>query len=145
MPISDGRFVVAASRTICDGWKIKYSPYSYGHFILNFQFLASFDKVYCDSHRKDICLKLSCAESIEEAFEILQTVYRMPLCVNVLNGGFDGYAVIRILGKADYLKIRTPTGKIEKHEVQAQNDTERLKLPEYGFYTVIPVRNGEDG
>lgn len=145
MPVPDGRFFVAAATTACDGWKIKYSPYSYGHFILNFQFLASFDKVYRGSFRKKLCLKLFCVNSIEEAFAMLRSVYHMPLCVNVLNGGFDGLAAVRVLGKADYLKIKTPSGKLEKQKIHEENSTIQLRITEYGLHTVIPVWNGEDG
>ena len=42
----NGRCVVASALTECDGWKITYSPFAYGHYINAFQFLASFDRVY---------------------------------------------------------------------------------------------------
>lgn len=140
MPRPDGKFITATAKSVCDGWKIKYSPFSYGHFLKNFQFLASFDKVYNGSNKKSVSVNLQFANNIEEAYGQIQKNYGVPMCINVLNGGFDKKGVIKILGEADRLKIKKPNGDIVLTEV-----TEIISLDEYGLYTVTPIKDNKEG
>lgn len=139
----DGKVLTAVARTECDGWKIKYSPYASGHFILNYQMLASFDKVYGGSGRKHISVNISCADSVEEAYKIISARYNLPICVNITNGGFDGYARIRIEGEADEVLAVSPSG--EEIRIVPEPDTITLYMSEYGMYTVIPIKGGKHG
>ncbi len=136
----DGKFITATAKSVCDGWKIKYSPFSLGHFLVNFQFLASFDKVYNGSNRKEVSVNVQFADNIEKAFCQIQKNYGMPMCINVLNGGFDKKAVIKTLGDADFLKIKKPSGETVISDV-----TDVIPLDEYGLFTVIPVKDNKEG
>lgn len=136
----DGRFVVVTAMSECDGWKIRYSPFSGGHYILNFQFLASFDKVYGGSGRKKVSLNMQSAASLDEAFEKIQALYDRPVCTNVLNGGFRGIGKIKVYGEADFLLIKSPTGVIRRESV-----ADVLTMEEFGIYTVTPVKDGREG
>lgn len=136
----NGRYVAAIAKTPCDGWKIKYSPFCCGHFILNLQFLASFDRVYGGSERKNIEIVLKCADTLKKAFEIISGEYGMPVVTNVLNGGFDGCAEVKIFGCADSLEIKSPDGEISNIDVCS-----KIKLDKFGFYTVTPIFKGKPG
>ncbi len=136
----NGRFLTAAAETPCDGWKFTYSPFSCGHFILNLQFLASFDRVYHGSGRKALRLRLQFADSLDEAFAHVQRLFGMPLCRNVLSGGFDGYAAVQTVGEADALRVEAPDGSVRLLPPNA-----RIPLPQFGLYTVTPMRGGKPG
>lgn len=136
----NGRYILAAAILECDGWRIRYSPFSAGHYIMGFQFLASFDKVYGGSGRKKVIVNIQCADSLDEIFNKINALYEMPVCVNVLSGGFEGIGKIKVYGNADFLMIKSPSGSIKKVPVQ-----ETLTMKEFGFYTVTPVKNGENG
>lgn len=136
----NGSFVVVTAETECDGWRLKYSPYSFGHFILRLQFLASFDKIYKGSGSKKIALRISCADTLDEAFEVIHREFNVPLIRNILCGGFNGYAYVKVCGKFDYLEIKSPNGKIT-----TQKNDGKISLSEYGFYTVTPVYNNKSG
>jgi len=136
----DGKFVTVTAKSVCDGWRIKYSPFSLAHFLVNFQFLASFDKVYKGSNRKEVSVNIGFSNSIDEAFDHIQKIYGMPMCINVLNGGFDGKAVIRTLGDADSLKIKKPSGETVIFDV-----CDTIFLDEYGLFTVTPLKDGKEG
>lgn len=136
----NGKYAVAIVKTCCDGWKFKYSPFCCGHFILNMQFLASFDKVYGGSERKNIEIVLKCADTLEDIFRIISEEFDIPLTVNILNGGFDGYALVKTYGKADKFEIKSPSGKITQNPISS-----KIFLDEFGFYTVTPILNGKHG
>lgn len=153
----NGRFVVVTAMSECDGWKIKYSPFSAGHYIMDFQYLASFDKVYGGSGRKKVSVNIQCADNLTEVFEKIQALYRMPLCTNVLNGGFQGVGQVRVYGQADYLIVKAPSGAVRKEVIEKKlnsKETENclgseegimISMEEFGLYTVIPVKGQEAG
>lgn len=140
MTCPNGRFLIAAAQTFCDGWRIKYSPYSAGHYIQNFQILASFDQVYGGSGRKKLQIRLQCADSLESAFRQIQHIYQVPLCRNLLSGGFDGYAFVKAYGKADAFQVSAPDGHIYQ-----MKPGEKITLTEFGLHTVTPICQGVPG
>ncbi len=140
MTCPNGRFLIAAAQTVCDGWRIKYSPYSAGHYIQNFQILASFDQVYGGSGRKKLQIRLQCADSLESAFRQIQHIYQVPLCRNLLSGGFDGYAFVKAYGKADAFQVSAPDGHIYQ-----MKPGEKITLTEFGLHTVTPICQGVPG
>lgn len=146
----DGRFMVITAMTECDGWKISYSPFSWGHYIMNVQFLASFDKAYGGSGRGKIIVNLQCADTLGQVFEKIQALYQMPLCTNILSGGFRGNGQIKIYGQAEELLMGTPSGMTKKEvlsttckEKEAVLDLQNLE--EFGFYTITPISDGMEG
>ncbi len=133
MPRPNGTFLVAVAETPCDGWRIKYSPFCCGHFIFNFQFLASFDRIYGGSGRKALTVRLQLAETLDEAFEAVHRLLGVPLCRNLLGGGFDGEARVFTVGQADELRVKTPDGR--EFSVSAEG---KIPLDAFGMYTVTP-------
>ncbi|MBO5649099.1 MAG: hypothetical protein J6S76_04225, partial [Clostridia bacterium] len=136
----NGRFLVASALTECDGWKITYSPFAYGHYINAFQFLASFDKVYGGSGRRRVAIQLECADTLEEAYAKIQAAYGYPVCANVLSGGFSGIGKIQIYGDADALRIEAPDGSVSEMPV-----TDTVQMDQYGLYTITPIKDGVSG
>ncbi len=136
----NGKFAAVTAKTECDGWRIKYSPFSFGHFILRLQFLASFDRAYRGSGKKAISLSIFCADTLGEIFELIHRSFGAPLVRNVLSGGFDGYAAVRVCGDFDFLEIKAPSGKVTR-----QSHDGRIELSEFGFYSVTPFLNGNAG
>lgn len=136
----NGKAAAVIARTECDGWKIKYSPFSFGHYIFSLGFMASFDRAYNGSGRKNIKVSFHSADSISEAFEIVQKQIGVPMALNVLSGGFDGCGEVEILGKADFIEIKSPDGKIKRQKIG-----EKTELNEFGFYSATPVYGGKRG
>lgn len=139
-----GGFVTITARTKCDGWKLKYSPYSFGHFLLNLQFLASFDRVYHGSGNKKLEVCFSYAATLQEAFHHISKEYHMPLLGNVLSGGFDGRAYLKLYGRADTVRLQYPGGKIAFFRPDSHNLVE-ITTEEFGLHTVTPILDGKDG
>lgn len=135
-----GKCIVVVAQTPCDGWKLDYSPFCAGHFILGMKFLASFDKQFKVTNRKEISVRIQCTDSLEEAFEIVYDEYRMPMLSNVRSGGFDGYGVVALRGEADSYRMTTPSGKTVMLPV---SDT--IRMEEYGIHSITPVKDGVDG
>lgn len=135
----NGKFLVITAKTECDGWKIDYSPQCLAHYILGVKFLASFDQAYKGSGTKSIELNIQAARSLDEVFNIISGIYRLPVCRPILNGGFDGYGVVKTYGTYDYFKIVSPSGKVYK------SNSDIIKMTEFGFHTVIPVSGTQNG
>lgn len=138
-----GKCMVILSEEKCDGWKIGYSPYSCGHYILRLQIMGSFDKVFEGSGRKEIKLRVFMADSVDDAFEKISDIFDAPLCKNLLNGGFDGRAVVEINGNADEYKVVSPSGRAETFKISGK--TAEIELKEFGLYKIIPYRCGKKG
>ncbi len=92
-----GKCMVVLSEKKCDGRRIKYSPYAFGHYILRVQIMASFDKAFDGSNTKELKLKIFMADSVDEAFEKISESFDAPVCKNIINGGFDGKAVVEVV------------------------------------------------
>ncbi len=138
-----GRFLVACATSPADGWRIRYSPEQCGHYILGFEFLASFDRYYGGSGRRRISVVLDTANSIEEAYAKVGRIFNAPYVIPVTTGGFDGQAVIRLSKNTDRLLLIAPNGT--KTNFSADQDTLSLALPDFGKYTVIPYTKEEAG
>lgn len=135
----ENKFLIITAKTPCDGWKIDYSSQCFAHNILIVKFLASFDRAYKGSSRKNIELNLQTAQSIDEAFYIISKLYNLPVCRPILNGGFDNYGIVKTYGDYDYLNITSPSGKMYK------SHSGNIEMTEFGFYTVTPVLGEQNG
>lgn len=144
MTRADGRFIVCTAVTECDGWKIDYSPEKSGHYIRNFKFLASFDKVYNGSKRKNVKINIQCAESLKEAYEIISSIYNIPYCYNILGGNFGNNPVIGVSEESEKIEVISPSGKKSVIETK-ENKICEIPVSEYGFYKVIPYSEGKQG
>ena len=140
----NGGFIVCAALEECDGWKIDYSSDYYGHYIENFMFLASFDKKYNGSNRKNLKIYIKTAKTLDEVYDILHYLYKVPYCTLLAGGNFNGTPYLKVSEDTDCLKVITPDGVDTMISV---GDEKIIKLPaeEYGFYKVIPYTNGVSG
>ena len=143
MPRPNGRFLLCLSLVPCSGWKIDYSPYCCGHFILNFKLMSSFDKLYGEKDDKKICIKLMCADDIEAAYRAIGKHFHLPLLQNISGGGFCGEAVVRHIGRADAVQVKTPDGSI--YSLPAETPLTHIPLQAFGLYTVTPMLDGKHG
>ncbi len=132
----DGKVMTIVSRKLCDGWKIRYSPYMAGHYIQRLQIMASFDKVFNGSGIKELDLEIFISDSVDKAFERISEIFNAPLLKIVKSGGFDGTAEVEVIGKCDKIKLVGPDNTEAVCEVK--QDINRLILSKFGLYTAIP-------
>ncbi len=135
----DGKFLVVTTKTKCDGWKIDYSAEACAHYITNVKMLASFDRAYKGSGKKNIEFTIQVAKSLEEAFLMVSENYDLPVCRPVLSGNFDGCGLVETFGKYDFFAVKTPSGKT------FETKSNIVEMTEFGFYTVTPMINGKSG
>lgn len=139
----DGRCLVAAAVTVCDGWKIQYSPEALGHFINSFSFLASFDDSYGGSGRKSVSVVLTPAENVEEAYAKIGGIFGKSFAVPVVSGTFGGDTYVKVSDGVDSLEVTESDGSTSV--IKTDRNIVPVKLNAYGFATVTPVKNGERG
>lgn len=137
----DGRCLVAAAETVCDGWKITYDTNA--HFINSFSFLASFDASYGGSGRKDITVCVAPAENLAEAYRVVGDIYALPCAVPIVSGGFGGEVLLSVSEGVDTVIVREK-GLPEKL-VPVLDGAARFALHKYGFAEAVPVKDGISG
>ena len=137
----NGNNLVVAVLSDADGWKMDYSPYSWGHFFINLKILANYDKAY-GTKRRDKHLKIAVMPVTDFAscLEALSDIYGVPFMDYDVSGGQIGDTVSLIsYGNIDSI--------IEKH------NGKELVLPFDKAYTIkyegetelTPVGNGKMG
>lgn len=143
----DGRCLVAAALTPCDGWHIKYSPENFGHFIQQFHFLASFDDAFNGSGRRELSVLLCPAENTEEAFSIVGRIFSLPYVLPVISGAFSGMSGdpvhVRVSSGTEALLVTEPNQSPRCIPVK-DGETE-ITLHHFGFTEAVPVQNGKRG
>ncbi len=139
-----GKCLVACATTPADGWRIHYSPEQCGHYIRGFQFLASFDRHYGGSGRREITVVLSPAEDIADAYRRVGEILSAPYITPITTGGFDRMAVVMPSLGVDEVRLSDESGNETRYPVK---DTTPLvlPLPAFGKYTATPYRNGVAG
>lgn len=143
MPRPNGKFLLCVSLYECAGFKIHYSPYCCGHFILNYEIMSSFDRIYGDSPNKKLGIKLISTNSVEEAFVKVSQLFGLPLLINVSGGGFDKSATVKCYGKTDFLEIKSPSGHTKK--IKAEEYITEIALSEFGIHSVTPLKGEKRG
>ena len=105
----NGNNLVVAVLSDADGWKVDYSPYSWGHYFINLKFLANYDRAY-NTPRKNNHLKLAVlpVTDFNSCLDALSELYGVPFLDYNVSGGKIGDTVSLIpYGKIDSI--------IEKH------------------------------
>ena len=88
-----------------DGWKMDYSRYVGGHYFVNLQILANFDRVYgTESDRKSVKVALYPANSLKNALEQATKLLNVPALVYEKSYTFDGTGALTVLGACDYVE-----------------------------------------
>lgn len=127
----NGNNIVVAVMSQSDGWKMDYSPYSWGHYFINLKFCANYDRVY-NTPKKENYLKLAIlpVSDFSDCLDKLSALYGAPFLDYDVSGGKIGDTVSLIsYGKIDAL-IEKREGKInkipfnEKYKIVCEGETE---------------------
>lgn len=123
------------------GWKMDYSPYSFGHYFLNLKILANYDKAYNQTAKKQhLKIAILPVTTFENALEELSDIYGKPFLDYTVSGGEIGKEIeLRSYGSPDTL-IEVYDGK----EI-AYPYSQTYKLKNEGETTIIPSKNGKRG
>ncbi len=140
-----GGFLLAAAVGDAVGWKIDYSSHSFGHFILGFKFLSSFDKAYAPeaSLKKQLGVWLFMTATLDEAYEKLGTLWGVPYARLAIGANFLGEPSVLLSEGTDGITLTSPSGKTTRTE--AKGGILTLPTEEFGFWEVVPHSNGVRG
>lgn len=126
-------------------WKLDYSEYVCGHFIINLKWLYQLDRIYHDHNdadRMELCLFFP--DNFKEGMRLIAEHYHTPLLLS------EKYCVgkneeieLALYGKADTVEVRNDSDCTSF--VLDENHTIRLSFQNDGLYTVIPFCNGIPG
>ena len=105
-------FAVYAQNEIA-GWKMDYSPYSFGHFFVSLNMLANFDGAYNFKRYKNrVVLRLRPETDIKSAQKYFSGLKNIPVARYEVSGGLTGTAArVEITGEYDKLKIADAAGE----------------------------------
>lgn len=142
MPSIGKGFVIVLAKTPCRAWKICYSSYCSGHFIQDFQLLASLDELYESESHSHLTAELYFADTIEECFARIQEVYDCPMAVPMVTGSFGDHLPVRILGETDFVKVLCGG---QERILPVENEQVSVESLGYGRHRVIPYRRGKAG
>ncbi len=100
-----GNDLVACVLSEADGWKMDYSPFSFGHYFMSLRFLANYDRAYKPSSgRRTLKVALFPCSGFDDALSILSRAYGVPFLDYSVGGGALGETVaLSIYGEADSL------------------------------------------
>ena len=88
-----------------DGWKMDYSRYVGGHYFVNVQALANFDRVYgTGSDRKSLKLMLIPCDSLQDGICKAADVLDVPALFYDKSYTFDGTGELTVIGSCDYVE-----------------------------------------
>lgn len=123
------------------GWKMDYSPYSFGHYFVNLKILSSFDKIY-RSRKNPNHLKLAIfpCDSFEECLSTLADFYSTPFIKAEVTGGKIGTKInLTSFGATDGLLIEN------EGESKIINYTSEFTIEHEGITRITPLKNGHRG
>ena len=138
MPMMDGDFLLITAENKIDGWKLDYSEYNYGHFILNMKMLEQFDACYKPPHSTfahEMTLWVDFPASLEDALSCVQRRAKCSCAVFPISGGTIGTSIpMRIYGNCEKVAICSPSGTEQPLEVH--NGFATAVLSEIGMHRV---------
>lgn len=136
-----GRNLAVAILSPADGWKMDYSPYSFGHYFINLKLLANYDKIYGTSDRKKyIKIAILPVSSFGDCLEKLSRIYDKPFLDADALGGKVGEALrLSSYGNPDVIIERRNGGE------RVRNYTDTYVISAEGETELIPVREGKRG
>lgn len=137
----NGNNLVVATLSDSDGWKMDYSPYSWGHYFINLKFLANYDKAY-NTPRKDNHLKLAIlpVTDFNSCLDVLSELYGVPFFDYDISGGKIGDTVSLIpYGNVDKI--------LEKHNGQEAvlHFNKEYTIKYEGETEITPICQGKFG
>lgn len=137
----NGKNIAIAILSPANGWKMDYSPYSWGHYFINLKLLANFDKSY-EQKRNENYLKFAIlpVTTFDNCLKQLSELYDVPFLDYEVSGGAVGTEIKLIpYGKPDSI--------IEIHNGEEKIIPFRAwyKIAHEGLVTLIPVKKGKKG
>lgn len=137
-----GNNLVVAVLSDCDGWKMDYSPYSWGHYFINLKFLANYDKAYGTKRRGFLHLSLAIfpVTDFDSCLDTLSELYNAPFMDYDISGGKIGDTVSLIPHK----KIDKIIEKHNGEEIVLKFD-EKYTIKYEGETELTPVYQGKIG
>lgn len=138
----DGKNLVCIAENETDGYRINYSDFLCGHYIMGIQFLSQFDRAYGRQTRaeKRVRLHIKSVSDYREALEKASGLWGIPaLYYETASGyknqpfGFSG------IGEWDKITVTAPSGKKEILKNTA------FIPDEYGIYTATPYNGSIAG
>ncbi|MBQ7761330.1 MAG: hypothetical protein IJ400_04670 [Clostridia bacterium] len=137
----NGANLVIALLSQASGWKMDYSPYSFGHYFVNLKILASFDKIYKVTKKPNhLRLAILPCSSFENCLSTLAKIYEKPfLKANITGGEINTKITLTSFGEIDGLLIENEDeSKIVKY-------TPEITIENEGVTTITPLKNGHRG
>ncbi len=138
---SNGCNLAVAILSDADGWKMDYSPYSFGHFFVNLKLLANFDKAYRTlPKRKQLSIILLPVSDFHDCLDKLSKIYDAPFLDYSCGGGKIGERLsLYSFGDCDGIV------ELYKDESRILPFESEYTLKNEGETTLIPVKNGKMG
>ena len=136
----NGSNLLVAILNKANGWKMDYSPHSWGHYFINLKLLANFDRAYNQiPNENHLRIGIFPVTTFDSALEVLSNVYNTPFLDYDVGGGEIGTQIkLKSFGCPDSL-IEIHSGK---KTVLKYNENYIIKNE--GETTIIPQKNGEN-
>lgn len=138
-----GRCIAVSTESAIDGWKIDYSEYNYGHFILNFKILEAFDACYKapqPSVHHELCVWLDFAATEVQAAQIVCKRTELPVPLPKVGGGAVGAVIpVPIEGLCNRAVVAVPDGQeytAALHTDAAGRTVAMVPLVKEGFHNL---------
>ena len=136
-----GNDIIVAMLSEGDGWKMDYSPYSFGHYFISLRLFSSLDKAFgTGSTKRSLRVAILPCSGFDNALFLLSKLYGVPFIDYDLGGGKIGEAI-----------TLTPYGEIDSLlEVSANGQrvldfSSTYTLTHEGEVRLIPMCKGVRG
>ncbi|MBQ7789018.1 MAG: hypothetical protein IJ398_05130 [Clostridia bacterium] len=137
----NGNNLVVAILSKAHGWKMDYSPYSFGHYFINLKLLASYDRAYGQGEgERSLSFAILPVKDFNDALCKLNKLYGVPFLNCDLNGEMVGGSVnLSLFGECD---------SIEEGFENIKNIipfSREYKIPTEGEISLTPIKAGRRG
>ncbi len=137
----NGNNLLIAILSSANGWKMDYSPHSWGHYFVNLKLLANFDKAYGQKTNENY-LKFAIlpVTTFDSCLEALEKLYDAPFLDYEVGGG-------KIGSKIKLIPYGSPDTIIEEHNGKqfAFPFSEEYEITKEGETVLFPLKNGKKG
>ncbi len=126
-------------------WKIDYSPYSHGHFIVNLKWLLNLDRVYGKTPAgTSMEVDIFFPRDFDDALAILNNHTGLPVTTaQAYCAGIGAPLTVEITGNATHCTLKK--GGKEYGAVPVADRVCQLRLPEAGIYEITPIAGETPG
>ncbi len=138
----DGNHLCCIVENAIDGYRICYSDFLCGHYIMGLEFLSQFDRAYGKPKRaeKRVKLRILAVSSFREALEKAAALWAIPALYYDTAATYIGQPFrFTPIGKWDKIVVTAPSGKT------AVLDAPSFTPREYGIHTAVPFDGEKAG